>query len=112
MNGEGLTIKDMQAGETYQIQVRQYSGYDMYNLNLGLQKETVDISEYSSVSDSIQYTDQRNVYTYTPSLTGKYRFEIQDLTDGSNNEVNILVFQLSWWRRGFHKLWHYQWRRA
>ena len=43
MNGEGLTIKDMQAGETYQIQVRQYSGYDMYNLNLGLQKETVDM---------------------------------------------------------------------
>jgi len=92
MNGEGLTIKDMQAGETYQIQVRQYSGYDMYNLNLGLQKETVDISEYSSVSDSIQYTDQRNVYTFTPFSTGKYRFEIQDLTDGSNNEVNILVF--------------------
>ena len=92
MNGEGLTIKDMQAGETYQIQVCQYSGYDIYNLNLGLQKETVDISKYSSVSDSIQYTDQCNVYTFTPFSTGKYRFEIQDLTDGSNNEVNILVF--------------------
>jgi len=92
MNGDGLTIKDMQAGETYQIQVRQYSGYDMYNLNIGLQKETVDISKYSSVSDSIQYTDQRNVYAFTPSSTGKYRFEIQDLADGSNNEVNVLVF--------------------
>ena len=91
-NGEGLTIKDMQAGETYQVQVRQYSGYDMYNLNVGLQKETVDISKYSSVSDSIQYTDQRNVYTFTPSLSGKYRFEIQDLADGTNNKVNILVF--------------------
>lgn len=92
MNGDGLTIKDMQAGETYQIQVRQYSGYDMYSLNIGLQKETVDISKYSSVSDSIQYTDQRNVYTFTPSSSGKYRFEIQGLTDGSNNEVNVLVF--------------------
>ena len=92
MNGDGLTIKDMQAGETYQIQVRQYSGYDMYSLNIGLQKETVDISEYSSVLDSIQYTDQRNVYTFTPSSSGKYRFEIQGLTDGSNNEVNVLVF--------------------
>ena len=91
-NGDGLTIRDMQAGETYQIQVRQYSGYDMYRLNIGLQKETVDISEYSSVSDSIQYTDQRNVYTFTPSSSGKYRFEIQGLTDGSNNEVNVLVF--------------------
>ncbi|MDE6020708.1 MAG: hypothetical protein K2H01_06925 [Ruminococcus sp.] len=92
MNGDGLTIKDMQAGETYQIQVQQYSGYDMYNLNVGMQKETVDISEYNSVSDSIQYTDQRNVYTFTPSSSGKYRFEIQGLTDGSNNEVNVLVF--------------------
>lgn len=91
-NGEGLTIKNMQAGETYQIQVRQYSGYDMYSLNVGLQKETVDISKYSSVSDSIQYTDQRNVYTFTPSSSGKYRFEIQGLTDGSNNKVNILIF--------------------
>ena len=92
MNGDGLTIKDMQAGETYQIQVRQYSGYDMYSLNIGLQKETVDISKYSSVSDSIQYTDQRNVYTFTPSSSGKYRFEIQGLTDGSNNKVNVLIF--------------------
>lgn len=92
MNGEGLTIKDMQAGETYQIQVRQCEGYDMYSLNIGLQKSTVDISGYSSVSDSIQYTDQRNVYTFIPSLSGKYRFEIQDLTEGSNNKVNVLVF--------------------
>lgn len=92
MNGEGLTIKDMQAGETYQIQVRQCVGYDMYSLNIGLQKETVDISGYSSVSDSIQYTDQRNVYTFIPSSSGKYRFEIQDLTEGSNNKVNVLVF--------------------
>lgn len=91
-NGDGLTIKDMQAGETYQIQVRQYSGYDMYNLNVGLQKETTDISKYNSVSDSIQYTDQRNVYTFTPSSSGKYRFEIQGLADGSDNKVNILVF--------------------
>lgn len=92
MNGDGLTIYDMQAGETYQIQVRQYSGYDMYSLNVGLQKDTIDISEYSSVSDSIQYTDQRNVYTFSPSTSGKYRFEIQGLTDGSNNRVNVLVF--------------------
>lgn len=92
VNGNGLTIKDMQEGETYQIQVHQYSGYDMYNLNIGLQKKTVDISKYDSVLDSIQYTDQRNVYTFTPSLSGKYRFEIQDLTDGSNNKVDVLVF--------------------
>lgn len=91
-NGEGLTIKDMQANETYQIQVRQYSGYDKYNLNVGLQKETTDISGYRTVSDSIQYTDQRNVYTFTPSSSGKYKFEIQGLTDGSNNEVDVLVF--------------------
>ncbi len=91
-NGEGLTIKDMQAGETYEIQVRQYLGYDMYSLHVGKQKETMDISACSSVTDSIQYTDQRNVYKFKPSSPGKYRFEIQGLTDGSSNKVNVLVF--------------------
>lgn len=92
INGDGITHKDMQAGETYQIQVRQHEGYDIYNLNVGLQKETVDISEYSSVLDSIQYTDQQNLYTFTPSSSGKYKFEIQNLTSGSNNDVNVFVF--------------------
>ena len=91
-NGDGLTIKDMQAGETYQIQVKEYSGFDSYQLIIGHQKETIDISDYTIISDSIQYTDQRNVYLFTPQITGRYRFEISGMTKGTNNEVDLLVF--------------------
>ena len=31
-NGGGLEIANLQAGETYQVQVRHYSGYDSYKL--------------------------------------------------------------------------------
>lgn len=87
-----LTIKDMQAGETYQVQVKQYTGLDSYTLSIGHQKETVDVTGYTVVKDSIEFKDQRNVYLFTPSITGRYRFEISDLTKGSDHEVNLLVY--------------------
>ena len=52
-NGDGVTIKDMQANEQYTIEIRQYSGLDNYNLNIGYQKETVDVTDVTEVHDSI-----------------------------------------------------------
>lgn len=53
-NGSGLTIKNMQADETFQIQVKQYTGLDSYTLSIGNQKETVDVTGYTVVRDSIE----------------------------------------------------------
>ena len=82
----------MQAGETFQVQVKQYTGLDSYTLSIGNQKETLDVTGYTVVKDSIEFKDQRNVYLFTPPITGRYRFEISNLTKGSDHEVNLLVY--------------------
>ena len=68
----------LDAGETYELQIRQDSDYSSYKLKIGMQKETVDISNYDIISDSVTFTDQRNVYTFTPDESGKYKFTLTD----------------------------------
>lgn len=57
-NGDGLT-ENLTAGEKYYIRVEQYREYGAYTLNVGQKKETVDITNFTAISDSIQYTDQK-----------------------------------------------------
>lgn len=77
-NGNGLTC-DLNANTQYYIVVEQQKNSGSYTLNTGSQKKTVDISNYSVLKDSMQYTDQRNVYSFTPTQTEKYIFELSDL---------------------------------
>lgn len=59
-NNDGLTIDNMVAGETYTIQIKQYSSYSSYKILIGLQKNTVYIDNgINQITDSIQYTDQK-----------------------------------------------------
>ena len=37
----------------------------------------------TNISDSIQYTDQENVYEFIPPLDGRYRFEISEMISGA-----------------------------
>ncbi len=89
-NGEGVTVKGLEAGQQYKIQVRHDNGYSGYKLNIGHQKETVDITTYSTISDSIQYVDQRNVYNFKVPIDGRYRFEVANLKSGMY--VHLIVF--------------------
>lgn len=90
-NGDGLTIDDMIAGETYTVQIKQYSSYSSYRILIGLQKNTVNIdSGVTQITDSIQYTDQKNIYQFIPPLTGRYRFELDEMTSGT--EVNMSIY--------------------
>ena len=82
----------LEAGETYSIQVRQDSGLGSYKMVVGCQKETLDITNYGIVVDSVQYEDQKNCYTFTPSVAGRYRF---DLTETNAN----VGFRLMMWDR-------------
>lgn len=86
-NGEGITVKDLQAGAIYEIQVRQVSGFSGYKLNIGYQKGAVDITDYTIVNDSVEYTDQRNVYTFTVPIDGRYRFEVSGMSGGTDVEL-------------------------
>ncbi len=89
-NDEGITVKDLKAGDEYQIQVRQKNEFSSYNLNIGYQKETIDITELSMVSDSIEYKDQRNFYTFKVPVDGRYRFELSGMQN--DTEVELYMF--------------------
>jgi len=88
---EGITL-DLIGGQTYQIRVTQYRGLSPYKLIIGHQKETVDISQLTGLSDNVRYTDQRNVYTFTAPRDGLYRFEMAELSGSA-------TIQLSAWNR-------------
>jgi|GEM_PF-637299 len=82
-NGEGITVKDLKAGELYEIQIRQDAGYPSYKMNIGYQKKTEDVSKYTLVSDSVEYTDQINIYSFTAPIDGSYRFELSGMQNGT-----------------------------
>lgn len=88
-NGEGITVKDMQAGETYEVQVRQDYDFGTYTLNIGYQKSMTDITEYTTVNDSIEYEDQRNVYSFTVPVTGRFRFDVTDMMNDCSVELYV-----------------------
>jgi len=78
-NGGGITLDKLVGGQTYRIDVVQSNKLSPYNLVIGYQKETHDISGFTRISDSIQYTAQRNIYTFTAPDNGIYRFGITGL---------------------------------
>lgn len=90
VNGDGLTLRGLNAGEEYEIQVRQDVGYSDYTLFIGYQKEIVNVSGYTDLFDSIQYHDQRNVYLYTIPISGRYRVQLGGMT--SNSVMELYVF--------------------
>lgn len=42
------------------------------------------------ISDSVQYTEQCNQYSFIPPVSGRYRFEITDMVSGVQVHINVL----------------------
>ena len=87
-NGNGITIS-LEAGQKYYIVVRQSVGVGSYKLLIGKQKPAVDISDYTIISDAIQYTDQKNIYDFIPKNDGLYRFEFANMPNGILNSLFV-----------------------
>ena len=85
---QGLTVS-LEAGKTYKIIVKQYSDYSNYTLMIGEQRPTVQLTGLSSYTDRIEFYDQRNVYTYTPSESRSYSFMLSDMMNGFRVSVYI-----------------------
>jgi len=83
-NACGSTFKDLEAGEQYQLIVKQCTDIGNYILNIDYQKETVDISDYTVVKDSIEYEDQENRYEFSPSQSGEYTFAFSDISGSTS----------------------------
>lgn len=74
---------ELEAGKIYTVKVEQNKGLTGYELNIGLPKETVDLTGYSSYSDSTSYKDQCNNYYFTAPVDGLYRFELSEMYEGT-----------------------------
>lgn len=92
-SGDGLSVK-LTKGKLYYIKSEYYSGYGRYSLMIGHKKDSVKLSDYTTVYDSIQYTDQKNEYYFVPSVEGTHRFEFSDVPDGMYLEME--VFNSGW----------------
>ena len=93
-NGQGMTVMGLSAGSTYQIGVKQREEYGSYDMNIGLQKESLDITAYTQLTDSLEYTDQTNVYLFTAPRDGRYRFEFSEMmgyemTEGETYQIQV-----------------------
>lgn len=79
-NGGGLTC-NLDANKKYFIAVEQGWNTGSYTLNMCSQKPVTDITDYNKISDYIQYTNQRNIYSISTPKQGRYRFELSNVPD-------------------------------
>ncbi len=86
----GNAYIDLEGGETYQFQVRQHQKLGSYVMLVYFQKETRDITGYDTVNDSIQYADQKNIYMFTPPVSGRYRFDLTE--SNANTSYRLLMW--------------------
>lgn len=88
-NGDGVTV-ELIANEVYIVQIIQYSNVGEYTLAVGKQQAVQNITEKSSASGNISYTDQENIYVYTPSLSGEYVVSLRNMV--SEFYVSLYVY--------------------
>lgn len=95
-NGGGYTLWGMEGGEPYKIVLAHpYAGITpsptgSFVLNIYYQKPPLDLSGYTQLNDSVEFQEQRNVYSFTPDRDGVYRFEISDMMAGT--ELKLILF--------------------
>lgn len=79
----------LDAGETYQIQVRYRNSLGKYTLHVYAQKEQIDISGYTVIEDSIEFNGQYNYYSFTSIEEGTYSFNLNGLKTGNSADIHI-----------------------
>lgn len=77
-NGGGISYY-LKEKTKYVISVAQRANVGSYNLKIGKAKPIVDVTDYSDVSDKIQFTDQEIFYEYSSKFDGMYRFEFSEV---------------------------------
>ena len=81
---------DMQKGTSYKIYVEYESGVCEYDLRLSIPSDTQTIEpDAKEVGGAIAFENQINRYEYTAPVTGKYRFDCVERTDGYNVHLRL-----------------------
>ena len=69
---------------------RQFNDQGSFCLKIWMQKETLNLSSYRTVHDSLQFYHQTNVYRYTCSQSGRYHILLSEMS-GKLERVTIHV---------------------
>ena len=85
-----LVLNDLEAGSTYTISVEQYSGTGTYDMEVLYAKPEIDISGYTTLSDSIEFDGQYNTYKFTAPISGQYRFAVDNMI--SDFRVSLSIY--------------------
>jgi|GEM_PF-5384703 len=68
---------DLEAGKQYTIGVTTYdsiSSLNEYTISITVPDATVDVSGRASFSGDLTFKGEKDIYTYTPTVSGKYHF--------------------------------------
>lgn len=87
------------AGQSYSVIIKYSKGYDNYALSIGPQKTTLDISAYTAITDSTEFYNQTNNYLYTASVSGKHRFQIDQINSGIR--VSMYVYDAAGYKLNY-----------
>lgn len=88
-NGRGITCR-LEKDCSYSIKIMSYSGTGNYTLSIGQPKDSVNATSREVIYDEIEFIDQWNEYTFIPSLSGIYRFDVSDMVNGFT--VKLFVY--------------------
>ena len=89
MNRGSYLSADLEAGETYTIEVRQHSELGEFTLTLGRPQPIPDISGCGGVGDTVRFPGQQNSYTFTAAETGRYRFTLSQTKSGNEFSTRV-----------------------
>ena len=83
-----LTLKK---GQTYTLSVQQKGNYyGEYTINAGVQKEYLEVGDYTTIYDSFEFVHQQNGYTFVPKVSGTYCFGVSGLPEGYSCGIQVV----------------------
>ena len=95
--------KELDKGQNYILEINQSNGLPLCTIKVGIPRPTRKIED-NYISDSIEYTDQTDVYIYNAQKDGQYGFELNisdvkykyevSITNAQNKEIERKVCDL------------------
>ena len=87
-DGGGVTV-ELTAGGKYRIDATQSGKTGEYELAIGKQEPTTDITGKCIVPGAITYAGQKKAYTFTAAESGQYRFTIGNMDEGCSVKLYV-----------------------
>ena len=87
-NKDGQTVT-LTAGQSYIVKIREHGYYGPYCFDVAMYKAVGDVSDAFAVDDSIQFLNQRNMYTFTPKQTASYQFGLSEIPEGYEYLIQV-----------------------